>query len=148
MDVSPRYLLDELFYKIESLPKWNSSVLESVKIQPIDEYTDITYQISTDGGAGLVASRDFVTLRYWTLVNECYVIASTGVEHPSLPKNEKYIRYSHLVVLLSLISPNFFVEERTGWVVGLCNLFLVSKISAISSGYLTRILRDGFQTIF
>lgn len=101
MDVSPRYLLDELFYKIENLPKWNSSVLESLKIQSVDEYTDITYQISTDGGAGLVSSRDFVTLRYWTLVNECYVIASTGVEHPSIPKTDKYIRYLNSIQILT-----------------------------------------------
>lgn len=92
VDVSPKYLLEELYYKVENLPQWNPSVLQSLKIQPVDEYTDITYQISTDGGAGLVSSRDFVTLRYWTLLQECYVIASTGVEHPSLPKNDKYIR--------------------------------------------------------
>lgn len=92
LDVPAKYLLDELFYKIENLPKWNPAVLESLKIQPIDEFTDITYQVSTDGGAGLVSSRDFVTLRYWTSMNNRYVIASTGVEHPSVPKNDKYIR--------------------------------------------------------
>lgn len=84
--------MDEIFYKIESLPKWNPAVLESVKVQAIDEYTDITYQISTDGGAGLVSNRDFVTLRHWALLNDSYAIASTGVEHPSVPQNDKYIR--------------------------------------------------------
>lgn len=120
LDVPAKYLLDELFYKIENLPKWNPAVLESLKVQPIDEYTDITYQISTDGGAGLVSSRDFVTLRYWTLVNDCYMIACTGVEHPSVPKNDKYIRYSYLLYFftLNLIFFKILIEVKIEWDAG------------------------------
>lgn len=92
VDVSARYLLDELFYKVDGLAQWNPSVLESHKIQPIDEHTDITYQVSADGGAGMVASRDFVTLRHWSLIDDAYVIACMATEHPSMPKSEKYIR--------------------------------------------------------
>lgn len=84
--------MDELFYKVDSLAQWNPSVSECHKVQPLDEYTDITYQISSDGGVGIVSSRDFVTLRHWTLMDGCYIIAITATEHPSLPKNDKYIR--------------------------------------------------------
>lgn len=93
INLSPKYLLDELFFKVENIPSWNPALLESHKIQTLDENTDITYQISADGGAGVVASRDFVTLRHWAKMDEdTYVIASVKSEHASLPKNNKYIR--------------------------------------------------------
>ncbi|XP_037951370.1 steroidogenic acute regulatory protein-like [Teleopsis dalmanni] len=61
----PKALLEELFYKIEDVPKWNPTLLESKIIRKINSYTDITYQASVGGGAGLVKSRDFVNLRCW-----------------------------------------------------------------------------------
>ncbi|XP_025830773.1 steroidogenic acute regulatory protein-like [Agrilus planipennis] len=91
IDIPPRCLLEELYYKVESIPKWNPSLLESHKVQSFDEYTDISYQVSTDSG-GVVASRDFVTLRHWGIIDETYVIAYDNTEHQSVPKNEKYIR--------------------------------------------------------
>lgn len=92
INLTPKYLLDELFFKVENIPSWNAALLESHKIQTIDENTDITYQISADGAAGIVASRDFVTLRNWDLLDGVYIIASVKTEHASLPKNDKYIR--------------------------------------------------------
>jgi hypothetical protein len=92
LDVTPKFLLDELFYRVETLPQWNSTLLESHKVQVIDEHTDISYQIGADGAAGVVSSRDFVNLRHWDVIEGRYVIACVGTEHPSLPKNDKYIR--------------------------------------------------------
>ncbi|XP_004537533.1 steroidogenic acute regulatory protein-like [Ceratitis capitata] len=63
----PKELLDELFYKIENVPKWNPTLLESKIVHKINSYTDITYQASIGGGGGLVKSRDFVNLRCWRL---------------------------------------------------------------------------------
>ncbi|KAJ8977637.1 hypothetical protein NQ317_003615 [Molorchus minor] len=34
IDISPRYLLDELYFKIHELPKWNSAIKESHKVRP------------------------------------------------------------------------------------------------------------------
>ncbi|CAH0551262.1 unnamed protein product [Brassicogethes aeneus] len=91
MDVSPKYLLDDLYYKVQELPAWNPAILESQKVQAIDEYTDICYQVSADAAGGLVKSRDFVTLRHWAQVEDCFVIAMVRTEHPSFPV-DKYIR--------------------------------------------------------
>lgn len=85
-------MLDELFYRVELIPKWNPAVTESHKVQIINENTDITYQISANWGGGVVTSRDFVTLRHWELVNNVYVLAWQPAEHPSLQKCDKYIR--------------------------------------------------------
>ncbi|XP_066143011.1 steroidogenic acute regulatory protein-like isoform X1 [Euwallacea fornicatus] len=92
INVSPRYLLDELYFGVTNLTKWNSSIKESHKVQAIDEYTDITYQISADGAGGLVSSRDFVNLRHWAHIEETYVLASVKCDHPRLPPGSKYTR--------------------------------------------------------
>ena len=44
--MAPRQLLEELFYKIEEVPGWNPTLTDSRIIQPIDEFTDISYQVS------------------------------------------------------------------------------------------------------
>ena len=40
-----RLLLEELFFRIESVPSWNPTLVECKTIQPIDEHTDISYQV-------------------------------------------------------------------------------------------------------
>ena len=45
MNISPKLLLEELFYGIESVPSWNPTLVECRTIQPIDEHTDISYQV-------------------------------------------------------------------------------------------------------
>lgn len=64
----------ELFYKIEDVPAWNPTLIESKIIKRIDSNTDIAYSVSTSGGGGIVSSRDFVNLRCWKLVNKSNVI--------------------------------------------------------------------------
>ena len=45
LNLSWRLLLEELFYRIESVPSWNPTLVECKTIQPIDEHTDISYQV-------------------------------------------------------------------------------------------------------
>ncbi|XP_028147511.2 steroidogenic acute regulatory protein-like [Diabrotica virgifera virgifera] len=92
MDVSSRYLLDELFYRIHESSKWNMAIQDSYKVQSLDEYTDITYTISKESLNGLVSSRDFVNLRHWSKVDNAYVVCFVKTEHPSIPLNKKMIR--------------------------------------------------------
>lgn len=73
--------------------KWYKDVKESHKVQTLDEHTDITYQICNDGAGGIVSSRDFVNLRHWALVEDCYVMSCVKTEHPSLPVNKKIVRW-------------------------------------------------------
>lgn len=91
INVPPKYLLEELYFGVGDLPKWNRTVKESHKVQTIDEYTDITYQVSEEGAGGLVSSRDFVNLRHWAHIENTYVIACVKCEHPKLPPS-KFVR--------------------------------------------------------
>ena len=45
VEMSPKQLLEELFYKLEEVPRWNPTLTDSRIIQPIDEFTDISYQV-------------------------------------------------------------------------------------------------------
>ncbi|CAG9766531.1 unnamed protein product [Ceutorhynchus assimilis] len=92
ISISPKFLMDELYFGVADLHKWNSSVKESYKVQAIDEHTDITYQISVDGAGGLVTSRDFVNLRHWTIVDGVYVMCCIKCDHPKLPPSNRYVR--------------------------------------------------------
>lgn len=92
VDAPARYILEELYYNIEGLSKWNPSVLQSNKIQTIDEYTDVSYQVSANAGGGVISSRDFVTLRHWGIEEGSYVIACKGIELKSVPKQPSYVR--------------------------------------------------------
>ncbi|KAG5858432.1 hypothetical protein JTB14_029783 [Gonioctena quinquepunctata] len=92
LDISPSYLLEELFFRVHDLTKWNTALKESHKVQSLDEHTDITYQISKEAVGGLVSSRDFIILRHWASVEKYYVISHCKTEHPSLPENKKFTR--------------------------------------------------------
>lgn len=85
-----------MFYKIEEVPKWNPTLLESriirvsktcqpyklyyfllmeyFVLQKLDPHTDITYQATIGGGGGVVKSRDFVNLRCWQLIRDGRIV--------------------------------------------------------------------------
>ncbi|GJQ76612.1 hypothetical protein Trydic_g15474 [Trypoxylus dichotomus] len=77
VNTKPRFLLDELFYRVENMPKWDTALVESRKLESIDDHTDITYQISAKAAGGLVASRDFISLRVWSRIETCFLVANT-----------------------------------------------------------------------
>lgn len=68
-------LIYEMFTKVEDVPKWNPTLLESKILHKIDYFTDISYQASVGGGGGLVKSRDFVNLRCYRVVENGKIIS-------------------------------------------------------------------------
>ena len=82
------------------MPSWNPTLVECKTIQPIDEHTDISYQVLSpdksyqlymvmqvcaEAGGGVVSTRDFVNLRHWAVVDGVYVSAGGSVNHPAMP---------------------------------------------------------------
>ena len=108
--MSPRKLLEELFYKIEEVPRWNPTLTDCRIIQPIDQFTDISYQVSqsvslrnrqsklglqvcAEAGGGVVSTRDFVNLRHWALMDGgVFVSAGGSIKHPAMPPQHKKVR--------------------------------------------------------
>ncbi|XP_052898838.1 steroidogenic acute regulatory protein-like [Anopheles moucheti] len=89
-----RKLLEELFYKIEEVPKWNPTLVDSKIIRKIDSHTDISYQATVGGGGGVVKCRDFVNLRCWHLCRDGRVIEGVDISPNPLinlsPVTEEY----------------------------------------------------------
>ncbi|XP_014245866.1 steroidogenic acute regulatory protein-like [Cimex lectularius] len=79
-----------LYDNLESFPEWNPSIQEAKVLQEIDSCTDISYQISKK--VGLVASREYITLRHWEEKYGYCIIASGSVIWPRLPTSKKIVR--------------------------------------------------------
>jgi len=92
VDISPCMLLEELFYKVEQVPTWNNTLTESKIIQPIDEYTDVAYSVCAEAAGGVVSTRDFVSIRHWSLIDGVYVSAGCSIQHPAMPPQPKKVR--------------------------------------------------------
>jgi hypothetical protein len=92
VNISPRELLEELFYKIEQVPTWNPTLVDCRLIQPIDEHTDISYQVCAEAGGGVVSTRDFVNLRHWAVMDGVYLSAGGSIKHPAMPPQPKKVR--------------------------------------------------------
>jgi len=92
VDIAPGLLLEDLFYRGEDIPSWNPTLADSKTVQPIDEHTDISYQVCAEAGGGVVSVRDFVNIRHWALVDGVYVSAGKSVKHPAMPPQKQKVR--------------------------------------------------------
>jgi len=92
VDIAPGLLLEDLFYKGDLIPSWNPTLAESKTVQPIDEHTDISYQVCAEAGGGAVSVRDFVNIRHWAMVDGVYVSAGKSVKHPAMPPQKQKVR--------------------------------------------------------
>lgn len=86
---SAHALIYELFTKVEDVPKWNPTLLESKIIHKIDYFTDISYQASVGGGGGLVKSRDFVNLRCYRVVENGKIATEQEMKSKEIPRPER-----------------------------------------------------------
>ncbi|XP_059483042.1 steroidogenic acute regulatory protein-like [Neocloeon triangulifer] len=92
IEIPPKLLLEELYYKVEDMPAWNQTIVQSRRLQVLDEHTDIVYQISAEGGGGVVTSREFVVLRHWGVKDGVYISSGCSCSHLDAPENKKLIR--------------------------------------------------------
>ncbi|XP_061386196.1 steroidogenic acute regulatory protein-like [Musca vetustissima] len=63
-------LANALLYDVADIPKWNPTVLESIKLKIFNDRSDITYHVSASHVGGLIKSRDFVNLRSSCLIED------------------------------------------------------------------------------
>ncbi|CAG0901170.1 unnamed protein product [Cyprideis torosa] len=108
-----REILDELFYKFTEIPSWNSSILTARTLQIIDEFTDISYQLTGDQGGGLISS----TLKHNHSVT-CqkvlpYVTVSQSVRHSAMPPQPQCVRGENKIVCFHL--EHFQEGTRLTW---------------------------------
>ncbi|EGI62870.1 StAR-related lipid transfer protein 3 [Acromyrmex echinatior] len=81
IDAPASILIDLLFDGVEEQVSWNKLVTESIKLQYIDENTDIVYQATSPFGGGIITARDFVILRHRKKYGNYYI--TSGVSIPT-----------------------------------------------------------------
>jgi len=99
-----RLTLDLLFkelYGVDDYTKWNHEMAETFKLMDISDNCDIVYNSSHDVFGGLVKSRDFVDIRYYTKTDSKFVIVQRGITCPDIPVRKNRIRAKNIVSLMS-----------------------------------------------
>ncbi|XP_077993656.1 stAR-related lipid transfer protein 3-like isoform X3 [Glandiceps talaboti] len=92
VDIDAQLLFEELFYKLPDSPKWNPTIAEAKIIHTVDDHTDIAYNRAAESGGGIVASRDFVTVRHWQLIDGMYISSGQAVTYDEMPPTKKCVR--------------------------------------------------------
>lgn len=63
-DYQPQHIFEEVIMKGEDMPKWNKSVMSVHKVRSLSANSSITVETSAPAAMGMIASRQFVTVRY------------------------------------------------------------------------------------
>ncbi|XP_046819300.1 steroidogenic acute regulatory protein-like isoform X1 [Vespa crabro] len=92
VDAPANMLINWLFDGVEAAPTWNKLVTESMKLQQIDENTDIVYQATGPQGGGLIGARDFIILRYRNMYGNYYISSGMSVTLKSFPNRKNVTR--------------------------------------------------------
>ena len=135
MSVSPKLLLEDLFYNIEQAPSWYPTLVDCRTIQSVDECTDISYQVCAEAVGGLISTRDFVNLRHWGLVDGVYISAGGSVQHLAMPPQENKVRgenrpgcfafrpvegHPDLCLFQWLLDTDLKVRKQRSWLPSVC----------------------------
>lgn len=89
----PSKLLNKLFWEdVDSQPAWNPSVRESQIVRRINKKTDIVYSVAAEAGAGIIASRDFVSLRRRKKKGSLTLLCAASIETDLIPVKRSIIR--------------------------------------------------------
>ncbi|CAL4124681.1 unnamed protein product, partial [Meganyctiphanes norvegica] len=92
VDAEPEIIFKETLQNFEKIPTWNKSLTKCELIQTVDSNTDVIYQVAAEGPGGVVSARDFVNVRYWKKVEDCWISAGMAVVHPEKPPQKKLVR--------------------------------------------------------
>merc|ERR1712029_727998 len=57
--VSPQFLWDKI-EDTDNVTSWNTTVTQSKTLKKISDEVKVTYQVTSEGGGGVVSARDFV----------------------------------------------------------------------------------------
>eukprot|EP00088_Acartia_fossae_P043265 TRINITY_DN4556_c0_g1_i2.p1 TRINITY_DN4556_c0_g1~~TRINITY_DN4556_c0_g1_i2.p1 ORF type:complete len:214 (-),score=70.73 TRINITY_DN4556_c0_g1_i2:283-924(-) len=86
----------EALKNTDTVKEWNTTLLESKTLKKLDDKHQITYQVTTDSGGGLVSSRDFVYGSKFDYIKgetgDVFVMGGKSVDYPDAPKVNKIVR--------------------------------------------------------
>ncbi|XP_033110701.1 stAR-related lipid transfer protein 3-like [Anneissia japonica] len=92
IEASVQEIFKVMWEGIDDTLKWNTTVIECRLLHSISSTADIVYSVAAEGAGGVVASRDFVSVRTYQIEGSVYRCASKSVEYPEMEPVKKYVR--------------------------------------------------------
>ena len=91
----PTKVLEAKLMDIDNLPSWNSTVTESRVLKNLKKNVFVTYQVTAEGGGGLVSARDFVYGGKTLHKNGVFIVGGMSVEYEDQPDGGDKVRAWH-----------------------------------------------------
>merc|ERR1712032_435506 len=89
---APPALLIEAMRDTDKVVDWNKTLLQSKLLKRINDEFSITYQVTSDGGGGMVSSRDFVYCAKTGFKGDVFVMGGRSVDYKDAPSSSKIVR--------------------------------------------------------
>merc|ERR1719318_2079447 len=94
VDVAPKVLWDKLL-DTDNLTTWNTTLTESKTIKKLDGDVKVSYQVTSEGGGGVVSARDFVYGSKTLVKDGTFIIGGMSVEVAEQPEKKGCVRAVH-----------------------------------------------------
>ena len=94
VDVAPKVLWDKLL-DTDNLTTWNTTLTESKTIKKLDGDVKVSYQVTSEGGGGVVSARDFVYGSKTLVKDGTFTIGGMSVEVAEQPEKKGCVRAVH-----------------------------------------------------
>ena len=94
VDISPKDLWAKLL-DTDNLTSWNTTVTESKTIKKLDGDVKVSYQVTAEGGGGIVSARDFVYGFKTVEKNGTFTMGGMSVEVADKPEQKGKVRAVH-----------------------------------------------------
>merc|ERR1712088_412241 len=88
----PAKLLIEAISNTDKVCEWNKTLTEARVLKKINKDCVISYQVTSDGGGGMVSARDFVYVSKKGYDGAVFVMGGQSVEFPDAPAKGKIVR--------------------------------------------------------
>merc|ERR1712183_961847 len=91
VDVAPKLLWEKLL-DTDNLTSWNTTLTQSKTIKKLSGDVKVSYQVTSEGGGGVVSARDFVYGSKTIVKNGLFVIGGMSVEVAEQPEQKGIVR--------------------------------------------------------
>merc|ERR1711874_74775 len=88
----PAKLLIEAISNTDKVCEWNKTLTEARVLKTINKDCVISYQVTSDGGGGMVSARDFVYVSKKGYDGVTFVMGGQSVEYSDAPAKGKIVR--------------------------------------------------------
>ncbi|CAB3236289.1 unnamed protein product [Arctia plantaginis] len=104
VECPPKFMYEEFRDNFTKLPEWNPTILKTETVKKIGPGIDLSYQVTAGGGHGIVAPRDFTSIRRTAALSEDgkvvddddnpynYITSGCSISIPGYPPNKEFVR--------------------------------------------------------